>query len=175
MNKNNVTKKWTLCVTPQEKKVWEKGPLNKQAVEFQAQLFYEKTRNDNSIIENMCFEKAVHGPDFKALGFYEKFTTLGWEVVINFKGNAGGEIYLKSVMEWLSTLKNDDRNNALKTITLIGTMNNKPTTLSLDTLRQVAKFDSNVDSFYRFVNVNDYFLHTMNLFEEAQCFLSCLC
>ncbi|KAJ0592065.1 hypothetical protein HanHA300_Chr03g0080581 [Helianthus annuus] len=141
--------------------------LNKQAAEFKAQLFYEKMGSDHSIIENMCFEKAVHGPGFKALGFYEKFTTLGWEVVVNFRGNAGGEIYVNSVMEWMSTLKKDDMNNLPKTITFTGTVNNKPATLSLATSRQVSKFTSKADSFYRFVDKNDFFLYTENLAEES--------
>ncbi|MFS7953716.1 hypothetical protein Hanom_Chr07g00621881 [Helianthus anomalus] len=129
------------------KGVWGKGPLNKQVAEFQTQLFYEKMGGDPSIKENVCFEKAVHGPDFKV-------------------GNEGGEIYVKSVMEWLSMLKKDDRNNAPKNITLTGTVNNKPA-LSLATLRLVAKFDSKANSFYRFVDENDYLLHTKKLAEES--------
>ncbi|KAF5759886.1 hypothetical protein HanXRQr2_Chr16g0746801 [Helianthus annuus] len=87
------------------KAVWEKGALSKMPAEFLPKLFYEKMRDEHSIKENMCFEKAVLSSDFKALGFFEKFTALGWEVVVSFKGNAGGKVYVKSVMEWMSTLK----------------------------------------------------------------------
>ncbi|KAJ0714316.1 hypothetical protein HanPI659440_Chr13g0488151 [Helianthus annuus] len=126
------------------KAVWEKGPISKMPAEFQPKLFYEKMGDGHSIKENMCFEKAVLGPYFKALGFFEKFTALGWEAVVSFKGNTSGEFYIKSGM---STLTKNDGSNPPRTTTLTGTVNNKPVTLSPSTLRQLAKFDSKADSF----------------------------
>ncbi|KAM0041554.1 hypothetical protein Hdeb2414_s0011g00367671 [Helianthus debilis subsp. tardiflorus] len=146
--------------------VWEKGPLNKQPVEFQPKLFYEKMEDDHSIMENMCFKKAVLSLDFKALGFFEMFTALGWEAMVSFRRNTGGEVHMKSVMDWISTLKKDDGSIPPRTITLIGTVNNKPVTLYPATLRQLAKFHSKADSFYRIVDANNYHLHTEKLVED---------
>ncbi|KAF5773312.1 hypothetical protein HanRHA438_Chr13g0597851 [Helianthus annuus] len=148
------------------KAVWEKGPISKMPAEFQPKLFYEKMGDGHSIKENMCFEKAVLVPYFKALGFFEKFTTLGWEAGVSFKGNTSGEFYIKSVMEWMSTLTKNDGSNPPRTTTLTGTVNNKPVTLSPSTLRQLAKFDSKADNFYWIVDPNDYYFHTEKLVED---------
>ncbi|KAJ0640183.1 hypothetical protein HanLR1_Chr16g0612421 [Helianthus annuus] len=103
------------------------------------------------------------GSDFKALGFFEKFTALGWEAVLSFKGHSNGDIYVKSIMEWMSTLTKDDGNDPPKTITLSGKVNNKTVTLSPATMRSLAKFDSKADSFYQIVKPTDYFSHPEKL------------
>ncbi|KAJ0616911.1 hypothetical protein HanRHA438_Chr02g0094091 [Helianthus annuus] len=139
------------------KAVWGKGALDKQKEAYHAELFYEKIGDDCSIKDNMCFEKSVYNPYFRALGFYKKFTALGWEAVIDFKGDATGDIYVNNIMEWLSTLKKNDGNNPPKTVSLTGIVNGKMATLCLTTLRQLAKFDSKPDNFYKYVNENDYF------------------
>ncbi|KAF5787171.1 hypothetical protein HanXRQr2_Chr10g0449801 [Helianthus annuus] len=45
-------------------------------------------------------------------------------------------------MEWLSTLTKNDGSNPPRTVTLTGKVNGKPTTMSLASLSQIAKFDS---------------------------------
>ncbi|MFS7912765.1 hypothetical protein Hanom_Chr02g00133711 [Helianthus anomalus] len=69
-------------------------------------------------------------------------------------------------MEWLSTLKRDGGNKLPKTVTLTGRVNNKPTTMSLATLRQVAKFDSKSENFYKLVDENDYFNNLKNIVRD---------
>ncbi|MFS7940150.1 hypothetical protein Hanom_Chr05g00460271 [Helianthus anomalus] len=59
----------------------------------------------------MMFEKTILGSDFKALGLFEKFTVLGWEAVLGFKGHPNGDVYVKSIMEWMSMLTKDDVND----------------------------------------------------------------
>ncbi|KAJ0820389.1 hypothetical protein HanPSC8_Chr16g0707401 [Helianthus annuus] len=103
--------------------MWVNGPLSKLPLEVQPELFYEKMGDAHSIKENMMCEKKIMGSDFKALGFFEKFTALGWEAVLSFKGHSNGDVYVKSIMEWMSTLTKDDGNDPPKTITLSG----KPT------------------------------------------------
>ncbi|KAF5759155.1 hypothetical protein HanRHA438_Chr16g0750071 [Helianthus annuus] len=103
------------------------------------------------------------GSNFKALGFFEKFTALGWEAVLSFKGHSNGDVYVKSIMEWMSTLTKDDGNDPPKTITLSGKVNNKTVTLSPATMRSLAKFDSKADSFYQIVKPTDYFSHPEKL------------
>ncbi|KAM0011340.1 hypothetical protein Hdeb2414_s0064g00765641 [Helianthus debilis subsp. tardiflorus] len=110
----------------------------------------------HSIRGNACFEKRIHKPDLRALGLYEKFVELGWEAVVDFCGNESGEVYIGSIMEWLSTLTKDDGRTPPRTITLTGKVNGKPTTMSLALLNQVTKFDSKVDSFYTFIKENYY-------------------
>ncbi|KAJ0805504.1 hypothetical protein HanPI659440_Chr02g0079021 [Helianthus annuus] len=117
----------------------------------------------HSIKENMMFEETILGSDFKALGLFEKFTALGWEAVLGFKGHLKGDVYVKSIMEWMSTLTKDDGNDPPKTITLSGKVNNKTVTLSPATMRSLAKFDSTADSFYQVVNPTDYYSHPEKL------------
>ncbi|MFS8026204.1 hypothetical protein Hanom_Chr16g01484131 [Helianthus anomalus] len=90
---------------------WRDGPLYKKEATYQAELFYEKMGDTHSIILNTCLEKHIHRPDLRALGSYEKFTELGWEEVLEFLGNKSGEVYLRSVTEWLSTLTKNDGND----------------------------------------------------------------
>ncbi|KAJ0555576.1 hypothetical protein HanIR_Chr07g0303681 [Helianthus annuus] len=118
------------------------------------------------IRSNACFEKRIHKPDIRALGLYEKFVELGWEAVLDFRGNEIGEVYLSSIMEWLSTLTKDDRSDPPRTITLTGKVNGKPATMSLASLNQVAKFDSKADSFYTFIKENDYYNDQKKIFGE---------
>ncbi|MFS8022990.1 hypothetical protein Hanom_Chr16g01446091 [Helianthus anomalus] len=90
---------------------WKDGPLYKQEVAYQNDLFYEKMGDAHSIRSNTCFEKCIHKPDLRALGLYEKFTELGWEEVLEFRGNESGEVYLESIMEWPSTLTKNGEND----------------------------------------------------------------
>ncbi|KAJ0760343.1 hypothetical protein HanOQP8_Chr04g0136871 [Helianthus annuus] len=143
--------------------MWVNGSLSKLPIEVQLELFYEKMGNAHSIKGNMMFEKTIMGSDFKALGFFEKFAELGWEAVLSFKGHSNGDIYVKSIMEWMSTLTKDDGNDSPKTIMLSGKVNNKTVTLSPGTMRSLAKFDSKADSFYQFVKSADYFSHPEKL------------
>ncbi|KAJ0499803.1 hypothetical protein HanHA89_Chr13g0537971 [Helianthus annuus] len=136
---------------------WRDGPLYKQETTYQADLFYEKMGGTHSIRSNTCFEKCIHRPDLRALGLYEKFTELGWEEVLEFRGNESGEVYLRSVTEWLSTLTKNDGNDPPKTVTLTGKVNGKTTTMSLASLSQIAKFDYKTDSFYTYIKEDDYF------------------
>ncbi|KAM0047209.1 hypothetical protein Hdeb2414_s0009g00325791 [Helianthus debilis subsp. tardiflorus] len=136
---------------------WKDGPLYKQEAAYQAELFYEKMGDTHLIIGNTCFDKHIHKPDHRALGLYEKFVELGWEAVLDFRGNESGEVYLRGIMEWLSTLTKDDRRDPPRTVTLTGKVNGKPATMSLASLNPVAKFDSKADSFYTFIKENDYF------------------
>ncbi|KAJ0673594.1 hypothetical protein HanLR1_Chr12g0430851 [Helianthus annuus] len=73
---------------------WRDGPLYKQEAAYQADLLYEKMGDAHSIRSNTCFEKRIHRPDMRALGLYEKFTELGWEEFLEFRGNESGEVYL---------------------------------------------------------------------------------
>ncbi|MFS7987704.1 hypothetical protein Hanom_Chr11g01026011 [Helianthus anomalus] len=123
------------------KAVWDKEPLNKLPAELQPKLFYDKMGDDHFIKENMCFEKSV----------------------LAFKGNPSREVYVKSVVEWMSTLTKDDGSNPPRTTTLNGKVNNKPITLSPVTLRQLSKFNSKADNVYRVKDFNDYYLHTEKL------------
>ncbi|MFS7946092.1 hypothetical protein Hanom_Chr06g00532001 [Helianthus anomalus] len=143
--------------------MWVNGPLSNLPLEVQPELFYEKMGDAHSIKGNMMSKKTITGSDFKALRFFEKFTELGWEAVLSFKGHSNGDIYVKSIMEWMSTLKKDDRNNPPKTITLSGKVNNKTVTLSPPTMRSLAKFDSKADNFYQIVKSADYFSHPEKL------------
>ncbi|KAF5760781.1 hypothetical protein HanXRQr2_Chr16g0757441 [Helianthus annuus] len=136
---------------------WKDGPLHKQEAAYQAELFYEKIGDTHSIRGNTCFEKRINKPDLRALGLYEKFVELGWEAVLDFRGNESGEVYLRSIMEWLSTLTKDDGSDPPRTVTLTGKVNGKPETMSLASLNQVTKFDSKADSFYTFIKEDDYF------------------
>ncbi|KAJ0488093.1 hypothetical protein HanHA300_Chr12g0429191 [Helianthus annuus] len=136
---------------------WRDGPLYKQEVAYQADLLYEKMGDAHSIRSNTCFEKRIHRPDLQALGLYEKFTELGWEEVLEFRGNESGEVYLRSVTEWLSTLTKNDGNDPPRTVTLTGKVNGKPATMSLASLSQIAKFDSKADNFYTYIKEDDYF------------------
>ncbi|KAF5759158.1 hypothetical protein HanRHA438_Chr16g0750101 [Helianthus annuus] len=145
--------------------MWVNGPLSKLPLEAQLELFYENMGDAHSIKENMI-EKTIMGSDFKALGFFEKFTALGWEAVLSFKGHSNRDVYVKSIMEWMSTLTKDDVNYPPKTITLSGKVNNKIVTLSPATMRSLAKFDSKADSFYQIVKPTDYFSHPEKLVEN---------
>ncbi|KAM0038465.1 hypothetical protein Hdeb2414_s0013g00415121 [Helianthus debilis subsp. tardiflorus] len=136
---------------------WKDGPLYKQELAYQNDLFYEKMGDTHSIRSNTCFEKRIHRSDLRALGLYEKFTELGWEEVLEFRGNESGEVYLESIMEWLSTLTKDDGNNPPRTVTLTGKVNGKQATISLASLSQIAKFDSKADNFYTYIKEEDYF------------------
>ncbi|KAJ0456962.1 hypothetical protein HanIR_Chr15g0768411 [Helianthus annuus] len=133
------------------------GPLYKQEAAYQAELFYEKMGDTHSIRSNACFEKRIHKPDLRALGLYEKFIELDWEPVLDFQGNESGEVYLRSVMEWLSTLTKNDRSDPPRTVTLTEKVNGKPATMSPASLSQIAKFDSKADSFYTFIKEDDYY------------------
>ncbi|KAJ0743870.1 hypothetical protein HanPI659440_Chr10g0380951 [Helianthus annuus] len=148
---------------PPYKGMWVNGQLSKLPLDVQPELFYEKMGDAHSIKENMMCEKTIMGSDFKALGFFEKFTELGWEAVLSFKGHSNGDVYVKSIMEWMSTLTKDDGNDPPKTITLSGKVNNKTVTLSPATMRSLAKFDSKADSFYQIVKPTDYFSHPEKL------------
>ncbi|MFS8020263.1 hypothetical protein Hanom_Chr15g01413531 [Helianthus anomalus] len=136
---------------------WRDGPLYKQEAAYQAELFYEKMGDTHSIRSNACFEKRIHRPDLRALGLYEKVVELGWEAFLDFRGNKSGEVYHRSVMEWLSTLTKNDGSDPPRTVTLTGKANGKPATMSLASLSQVAKFDSKADSFYTFIKEDDYY------------------
>ena len=72
------------------KTVWRTGPLFNQPQQHQVELFYEKMGDVRSIKDNMSFEKVVYRPDFRALGFAEKLRALGWEEVMDFRGNPEG-------------------------------------------------------------------------------------
>ncbi|KAJ0940077.1 hypothetical protein HanRHA438_Chr02g0079211 [Helianthus annuus] len=85
--------------------MWVQGSLSKLPMEVQPELFYEKMGDAHSIKENMMFEETILGSDFKALRLFEKFTALGWEAVLGFKGHLKGDVYVKSIMEWMSTLQ----------------------------------------------------------------------
>ncbi|MFS7945195.1 hypothetical protein Hanom_Chr06g00521301 [Helianthus anomalus] len=143
--------------------MWVNGTLSKLPLEVQPELFYEKMGDTHSIKSNMMFEKTIMGSDFKALGFFEKFAKLGWEAVLSFKGHSNGDIYVRSIMEWMSTLTKDEGNDPPKTITLSGKVNNKTVTLSPATMRSLAKFDSKAVSFYQIVKSADYFSHSEKL------------
>ncbi|MFS8011884.1 hypothetical protein Hanom_Chr14g01314251 [Helianthus anomalus] len=136
---------------------WRDGPLYKHEAAYQAELFYEKMGDTHSIRSNTCFEKHIHKPDLRALGCYEKIVKLDWEEVLDFRGNESGEVYLRSVMEWLSTLTKNNGSDPPRTVTLTGKVNGKPTTMSLASLSQVSKFDSKADSFYTFIKEDDYY------------------
>ncbi|KAJ0694151.1 hypothetical protein HanPI659440_Chr15g0605541 [Helianthus annuus] len=136
---------------------WRNGPHYKQEAAYQAELFYEKMGDAHSIRSNACFEKHIHKPDLRALGLYEKFLELGWEPVLDFRGNESGQVYLRSVMEWLSRLTKNDGSDPPRTVTLTGKVNGKSATMSLASLSQVAKFDSKADSFYTFIKEDDYY------------------
>ncbi|KAF5766518.1 hypothetical protein HanXRQr2_Chr15g0716271 [Helianthus annuus] len=122
---------------------WRDGPLYKQEAAYQADLFYEKMGDTHSIRSDTCFENRIHRPDLRALGLYENFTEL--------------EVYLRSVTEWLSTLTKNAENDPPRTVTLTGKVNGKPTTMSLASLSQIAKFDSKADNFYTYIKEDDYF------------------
>ncbi|KAJ0483912.1 hypothetical protein HanIR_Chr13g0669921 [Helianthus annuus] len=83
--------------------------------------------------------------------FYEKMG------VLEFRGNESGEVYLRSVTEWLSTLTKNDGNDPPRTVTLTGKVNGKTSTMSLASLSQIAKFDSKADSIYTYIKEDDYF------------------
>ncbi|MFS8024846.1 hypothetical protein Hanom_Chr16g01468131 [Helianthus anomalus] len=120
-----------------------------------------------TIKANLALEKVVHKPNFKALGFHKMLEDLGWGVVMEFQGNRNGDIYLKSVLEWMSTLTKDDEPTPPKTTTLTDMVNGKPATMSFATLRQLAPFDSKAGKFYNYVKENDMFLHQKNLASES--------
>ncbi|KAJ0734868.1 hypothetical protein HanPI659440_Chr11g0425311 [Helianthus annuus] len=103
--------------------MWRDGPLYKQEAAYHVELFYEKMGDTHSIRSNTRFEKRIHRPDLRALGLYEKFTKLGWEEVLEFRGNESGEVYLRSVTEWLSMLMKNNGNDPPKTVTLTGKVN----------------------------------------------------
>ncbi|KAF5805573.1 hypothetical protein HanRHA438_Chr05g0220611 [Helianthus annuus] len=120
----------------------------------------------HSIRTNTCFEKRINITDLRMLGLYEKFAALGWEEVLGFRGNESGEVYLKSVTEWLSTLTKDDGNDPPRTVTLTGKVNGKPATMSLDSLSQIAKLDSKGDNFYTYIKEKDYFSDPKDIVAE---------
>ncbi|KAM0008286.1 hypothetical protein Hdeb2414_s0116g00801361 [Helianthus debilis subsp. tardiflorus] len=154
---------------------WKDGPLYKQEVAYQNDLFYEKMGDAHSIKSNTCFEKRIHRPDLRALGLYEKFTELGWEEVLEFRGNEIGEVYLESIMEWLSTLTKNDGNDPPRTVTLTGKVNGKPATMSLASLSQIAKFDSKADNFYTYIKEEDYFSDPKKIVAENVTYSELFC
>ncbi|XP_035842890.1 uncharacterized protein LOC118489263 [Helianthus annuus] len=146
---------------------WKEGSLSKMAAAYQPELYYEKMGAESMIKANLALEKVVYKPDFKALGFHKMLEDLGWGAMMEFQGNKNGDIYLKSVLEWMSTLTKDDGPTPPKTTTLTGMVNGKPATMSFATLKQLAPFDSKADKFYNYVKENDLFLHQKNLASES--------
>ncbi|MFS8018161.1 hypothetical protein Hanom_Chr15g01388881 [Helianthus anomalus] len=96
------------------------------------------------------------GPLYKQDATYQ--TELFYEkMVLEFRGNESGKVYLLSVTEWLSTLTKNDGNDLPRTVTLTEKVNGKPTTMSFASLSQIAKFDSKADNFYTYTKEYDYF------------------
>ncbi|KAJ0430259.1 hypothetical protein HanHA300_Chr17g0666911 [Helianthus annuus] len=76
------------------------------------------------------------------------------------------ERFTSSIMEWLSTLTKNDENDLPRTVTLTGKVNGKPTTMSLASLSQIAKFYSKADNFYTYIKEEDYFSDSKKIVAE---------
>ncbi|MFS8033144.1 hypothetical protein Hanom_Chr17g01566061 [Helianthus anomalus] len=74
----------------------------------------------------------------------KKIIELDWEAILDFWGNESGEVYLDSVMEWLSNLAKNDESDPPRTVTLTGKVSGKPTTMCLASMSQLFLLDKGV-------------------------------
>ncbi|KAF5772057.1 hypothetical protein HanXRQr2_Chr13g0572301 [Helianthus annuus] len=96
-----------------------------------------------SPIDKLCVcKRLVNSEELRLIRVKQKFGRIGWERVLDWVEGTTPKVYLKVVTKWLSTLKleNADENSArwrLKGDTSKGTM-----AMSLQTMNQIANFDS---------------------------------
>ncbi|KAL8229949.1 hypothetical protein R6Q57_014849 [Mikania cordata] len=78
-----------------------------------------------SIKKVLVCERAVQIEEFRIFGVVQCFENLGWEASLKFNNNNLVNVYMKEIMEWMATLRQEEGNNPPRTTRLIGTSNGK--------------------------------------------------
>ncbi|KAJ0470001.1 hypothetical protein HanIR_Chr14g0713981 [Helianthus annuus] len=126
---------------PSEKPVWNSGPLDDQAEEWQPTLYHDcMNKLKNKAAAFIC-EREVREVEFQQFGVFDKFRALGWESALKCFDKDKSNLFMTEIQEWMATLKCHNFNKPSQ-MKLIGEVHGVPVEMSFDTLKKLGKYDS---------------------------------
>ncbi|MFS8027189.1 hypothetical protein Hanom_Chr16g01495681 [Helianthus anomalus] len=126
---------------------WTSGSLLDQPEEWRADLFHEQMNSLQQRKEAFICKKAIREVDFGPFGITDKFKALGWEAALKCYDNEVKTMYGQQVQEWIAMLECHPFKAPSK-MKLVGTCNAVKVEMSYDSLRHIAKFDSQPSNQY---------------------------
>ncbi|MFS7952338.1 hypothetical protein Hanom_Chr07g00605791 [Helianthus anomalus] len=142
---------------PEDKPVWEAGPLDDQPIEWQPTLFNDRMNHLKDKEVAFICEKVVREVEFGPFNVFPRFRALGWEAALNCYDKDNNNLFKDEIQEWMATLKCNKYSKPSE-MKLTGTVNGIEVEMSFDMLRKLAKYDSLPERDYTFPSIDDLLL-----------------
>ncbi|KAJ0847101.1 hypothetical protein HanRHA438_Chr15g0732351 [Helianthus annuus] len=126
---------------PHDKPVWNSGPLDDQAKEWQPTLYHDSMNKLKNKAAAFICERDVREVEFQQFGVFDKFRALGWESALKCFDKDKSNLFMTEIQEWMATLKCHHFNKPSQ-MKLIGEVHGVPVEMSFDTLKKLGKYDS---------------------------------
>ncbi|KAJ0715010.1 hypothetical protein HanPI659440_Chr13g0495961 [Helianthus annuus] len=139
---------------PTEKPIWNSGPLDDQAEEWQPTLYHDSMNKLKNKAAAFICEREVNEVQFGQFGVFDKFRALGWEGALSCYDKDKSNLFMTEIQEWMATLKVNqyDRPSQMK---LTGIVNGILVEMSFTTLKKLGKYDSLPASDYMIPTLDD--------------------
>ncbi|KAJ0923582.1 hypothetical protein HanPSC8_Chr05g0217661 [Helianthus annuus] len=129
---------------------WTGGSLLKIHSHWQLNSFNENMVKNSIREAGFQWEKEMTMNQFRLFGIVQKFEALGWEAALSCYDGESERLYLDDVQQWVGTLKLDPGRRPPKTMSLTGRAGGVDVTMSMETLNEIARFDSKPVSQYSY-------------------------
>ncbi|MFS7969708.1 hypothetical protein Hanom_Chr09g00812361 [Helianthus anomalus] len=129
---------------------WTGGSLLKIHSHWQLNAFNEKMAKNSIREAGFQWEKEMTMDQFRLFGIVHKFEALGWEAALSCYDGESERLYLDDVQQWVGTLKLDPVRRPPKIMSLTGRAGEVDVTMSMETLNEIARFDSKPASQYSY-------------------------